>query len=824
MTNLRYRTLLDVTPLGRPKIFFCALPSEFDEYFEIISNEIFIAQDCSIWYLEKGTKITEEVLRDLEEIPLWVFCVTPEFLLTDNDERCILWDHAVKKHISVLPLIQSLQVKEEFNRRCGEIQWLSIAEMNVSRGLSFRDKLKNRLDEVLIGDAELRNRIFNEFSGRIFLSYRKKDQQEAIEVMKYIHDNKNCRDIAIWYDDYLIPGEEFNQNIHKELEESDCVALVVTPNLLESPNYVMDIEYPEAVKLGKRIIPFEVVKTDEEELRRFYRNIPECITVQKKRKDDNRLNILADEIGRKRERNAEHNYLIGLAYLFGFYMERDIKRGVQLLESAAENGSLEACSKLQLMYMKGEMVARDHNKSIRWLRKMVDLVDNDPQLISEYSYVYGNLGTNLWMIGDYDEAEKVHKKGIEMLTPLQGCGNEDVDYYLALEHLDYANVFIIREDRRNAVEEAKKTLQIMEDLYEKNKEDWKISALTTEAYLRLGEWYDSFDESVAYLKKALSFTLKTFEKESSQAGGTLAQIYDDLAHVFQDKKRYKEAVEYYEAEIKVLDQLIGIEYQDLFGNTSEERRLNAMSHLADVLRYVGRETESINMMEQLFLVAIDVADYSQPLLTETLVYSLCSSVVIYINTLKAVDDKNMQIDISLLIDSLTHIMRAKEDSWDIFELSNLIQAGLFVIIEAFDFYPAGYERFKKSFKFFESVRVCIENIKNYHDSAARQAYNYFLAQWYHLKGEWIFNNGGNSFEALTLLTMALDLLTIVIKQLSDKDVFYEEYMKELEEIFTEQDLLHTFIENRDVLPEGIPILHKGELHILKMKHMKHHDP
>lgn len=48
MKQLRYKTLCDVTPLGKSKVFFCALPSEFDEYFDKISNEILRAQDCSI--------------------------------------------------------------------------------------------------------------------------------------------------------------------------------------------------------------------------------------------------------------------------------------------------------------------------------------------------------------------------------------------------------------------------------------------------------------------------------------------------------------------------------------------------------------------------------------------------------------------------------------------------------------------------------------------------------------------------------------------------------------------------------------------------------
>ena len=818
MKQLRYKTLFDVTPSGKSKVFFCALSSEFDEYFDIISNEILRAQECSIWYLEKGTEITDELLRDLEEIPLWVFCVTPEFLLTDNDERRVLWNYAIKKHIPVLPLLQSMRVAGEFNRLCGEVQWLSMEEMKVSDGLSFRDKLKNRLDDVLIGDVELRNRIFNEFSGRMFLSYRKKDRQKAIEVMKYIHDNNKCRDISIWYDDYLIPGEEFNQNIHKELEESDCIALVVTPSLLETPNYVMDIEYPEAVELGKRVIPIEAVKTDEEELERCYPGIPKRIKVQKKKKSDHVLDGLANEIRQKRERTPEHYYLIGLAYLLGFYMERDIKRGVKLLETAGNSGSLEACSKLQDMYSKGEFVGRDFYKAIQWLKKMVILVGDDPKLIAEYSYIYGNLGTYLLHVGMVNEAEKVYEKSIKVLTPFLGSGNDDLDFYLALDHLSYANVSFNRKDNEHAMEEAKKALEILMPLFERNKEDLKIPAAITEANMRLAEWCGKFDESIAYYEKALSFILPTIEKESSENGKTLAQIYDGLAHTYQEEKRFDEAVEYYEAEMKVLDQLSAIEFHDILGNESKEKRLTVMTHLADVLRLVGRETESVEMMEEVFREVIDAADHAPSLFTPVLIYSVKEAVKIYIDTVKSKEDKSMKIDTALLMNCLKKIMSVEKDNRDFDALYSLIETGFMVIDEAFDIDPQGFERFRERIEFFEPVRGCIESVRKCNVNYARTIRDYLLARWYHRKGKWIFNNGGDVEEAKELLTKALELITIVNKRMNSQwNPLLEKNMNESEEISNEMKLLNCFIEKREEFSGRFPLLKDGKLFELRME-------
>ena len=62
---------------------------------------------------------------------------------------------------------------------------------------------------------------------------------------------KFCRDIAIWYDEFLIPGENFNDSIAAALEQSSLFALAVTPNLVNEPNYVMSIEYPMAKEAQK---------------------------------------------------------------------------------------------------------------------------------------------------------------------------------------------------------------------------------------------------------------------------------------------------------------------------------------------------------------------------------------------------------------------------------------------------------------------------------------------------------------------------------------------------------------------------------------------
>lgn len=92
--------------------------------------------------------------------------------------------------------------------------------------------------------------------------------------MRLIHKNKFCRDIAIWYDEFLKPGENFNDSIKEALQKSNLFVLAVTPNLVNETNYIMTTEYPMAQQEGKPILPVELVTTDHKELAEKYEGIP----------------------------------------------------------------------------------------------------------------------------------------------------------------------------------------------------------------------------------------------------------------------------------------------------------------------------------------------------------------------------------------------------------------------------------------------------------------------------------------------------------------------------------------------------------------------
>lgn len=193
--------------------------------------------------------------------------------------------------------------------------------------------------------------------------------------MQLIHENDFCRDIAIWYDEFLTPGEDFNDSIRSALQKSTLFALAVTPNLVNEKNYVMDVEYPMAQKQNKKILPVELQDTNRLLLKWYFKSLPKCVAKNDKQGLSSSLAAVFRDIAmRETDSSPEHLLFIGLAYLNGIDVEVDSARGVKLITRSAEGGLPQAMEKLVQLYRRGT--------ASRWIR-------NKPS--------YGNKG--LWKSG-----------------------------------------------------------------------------------------------------------------------------------------------------------------------------------------------------------------------------------------------------------------------------------------------------------------------------------------------------------------------------------------------------------------------------------------
>lgn len=413
MGQLKYRTRGNSSPQGKPRVYFTSHPEESERYFNQVADWVLSYQNCAVWYGEGD----EDELRQMQ---LLVMPITNKLLTTANIALDRHFRLAVEWHIPVLPLMMERGLETLFNAKCGDLQFLDPYASDVTT-LSFDEKLKQFLERVLVGDSLAEN-IRGAFDAYVFLSYRKKDRKYAQRLMRLIHRNNFFRDIAIWYDEFLIPGENFNDAIQGALEKSALFVLAVTPNLVNEENYVMTTEYPMAKEAGKPILPAEVVQTDRKALELHYADIPPCADAYDELLLASALMTVLQGVAiRKNGDDPRHNFLIGLAYLGGVDVEVDHDWAVKLITCAAEAGLIEAVDKLVDMYTTGMGVARNYETAALWRERKCALWErvyeenNSLEDLIDLYQAFIQCGDAYREMGRLERAEYWQQKGLEFL-------------------------------------------------------------------------------------------------------------------------------------------------------------------------------------------------------------------------------------------------------------------------------------------------------------------------------------------------------------------------------------------------------------------------
>ncbi len=416
MSNLKYKTKGNSSPNKKQRVYFCCHPKDFKRYFDEICEDIFKNQNCVLYYhaIEYDDTVDEEeLIENLSQMQLFVVPVTSTFLVGESRAKNLELKYAVENHIPVLPLMQERGewFLELFSKVFGDVQYLDKNAVD-DTSISYDEKLKRFLSSVLVGD-EVADKVRGSFHDYIFLSYRKKDRKYAQKLMRLIHKNDFCQDVAIWYDEYLTPGENFNDEIAKVIDKSSLFALAVTPNLLEKDNYIIKYEYPMAKELGKNILCAELVSTNMEELKKVYVGIPELTDVCDEKILKKKLMGVFNESSNRGKMDPERSFFIGLAYLLGIDVEVDHERAVELITCSAHAGFDKAIEKLVAMYRNGEGVKRNYETAIHWQkelvkRKTVYLVTRDEREEDEYLLALCNLGDYLYELHRIDESESVY--------------------------------------------------------------------------------------------------------------------------------------------------------------------------------------------------------------------------------------------------------------------------------------------------------------------------------------------------------------------------------------------------------------------------------
>ena len=442
----------------------------------------------------------------LEHMNIIVFPVTPEKLKDDpylRRELRIAYEYG----IPVLPLIFQYVEMHSFEEIFGKIQWLNIYENDVTE-LPFKEKLKNFINGVA-GEQVLKDKISGSMRLKVFLSYRKKDRAYALQIMKDLHSDERLRDIAIWFDEFLIPGEEYNEAIREALEESDIVILAVTPSVLEKGNYVMVHEYPDSVSYGKKIIPVEAVATDRKELSELFPGIPEPVPENTESICEAILSLDIPDRRRKLP-SGERDYYIGMAYLQGILTEKNPAYALDYLVKAAESGSCAAYRQIVSYYRYGDRKTKDIRKAVDWQKKF-------------YRYLTENL---------FNDASDLKVITEELLLLIKMLIELHKDFY--------SQPFVTSMDKATADEERKKREEITARVVDAIK-GWIRSAFEKVKmfeksdppyyFLKLADCYDLQFELCEFDNSSVEKRLEILNKAKTAKENYFRMVEDDCSMI-----------------------------------------------------------------------------------------------------------------------------------------------------------------------------------------------------------------------------------------------------------------------------------------------------
>ena len=568
-----------------------------------------MTQDCVIYYKENMDEIIpdEDIETTLGRMNLFVVPVTAHLLTTQNTAMTYDLDYASKEGINILPIMMESGLDDLYS--CTEVlrerQYINPFSEDTTE-ISYEEKLKKYLQSVLISD-DMAQRVRAAFDAYVFLSYRKKDRRYANELMKLIHKNPECRDIAVWYDEFLVPGESFKENIEKILDKSALFTLLVTPNVLEEPNglpnYVVAEEYPRAKAKGMDILPVEMDFTNKEALKAKFEGLPDCVDAREEKAFyDRLLESLLRAARTLNDGDPEHNFLIGLAYFEGIDVEVDRIRGKELITSAAESGLVEAMEKIY-----GILASGGQKDAEKWAERLVDYYEKQNGAENEQTLKWKEKLARRYGFAVYSGERSKLEKSLELSKEIYELRRKSLGEY----HED-----TIRAQCNLASDYGwlndKEELRVWEEVYAKRCKlygDTDLSAvgvadILSGAYRKYGELQKS-RELQEKLCSCYTATYGEDHPEALKAAQTLAYLYEALGE-------YEKAME--------LGEKVYRAYLELFGEDDQKTLISA-NNLGVVYDDMGDKQKAVDLLGRAYRLSCKKFGIGHNL-TQTLFYSL----------------------------------------------------------------------------------------------------------------------------------------------------------------------------------------------------------
>ena len=496
--------------------------------------------DCVVSCLDNPDEEINEIQleQELRETSLLVLIVSKALLGTAMTKEPLEVRIAKRLKLPILPIALDSELFPAFTKLMGAVHGIAINDEE------YRINLKAQLDNFIVPD-ELLHKILNDaFSTQMFLSYRKKDIDEARKFMETFHGIHGLESTSIWYDNFLTAGRVFDSEIRASIDKADAFVLLVTPNIAEPGNYVLTEEYPYAVKRGKRIIAVEVVSTDKEIFEKAYGQVELYIPIQKLEETlFERFPLIAKE----KNLEAEQLYLIGMAYIRGIAVERNVELGLSVLQKIAVKNDMASCdAAVALGDYNRTILPMNYEKALKWYTRAAEINEKlrgktSPDLAGIYNYistVYRDMGKKKESL-DWEE-KSLHIR--EMYS------RKD-DPRLAVSYNNIGSAYTQIKQYKKALEMLERSLEIMQatGLGHPYLNSVYVNLASANSELQ------NKDKALEYDEKALEVCLKAVGEEHEST----ANVYNNLGYDYFSKADFDKAFEAWNKALDINKQVLG---------------------------------------------------------------------------------------------------------------------------------------------------------------------------------------------------------------------------------------------------------------------------
>jgi len=538
------------------RVFLCQIPENEGGRNPIVDDLLSMdaGMDCVVSWLEDrenalrqarattGLHVVElddeVVLRneliETQAMVLWVTEALLQSIATKHWPKAYLM--AQELRVPILPIASDGNLFPRFTELAGAIHGLATTDTE------YRTKLKVQMETFLASDETVKQIQEKAFTSTIFLSYRKKDIEAARRFMKAFHDLAGFESVSIWYDSFLTAGRNFDYEIEESVLKSDAFVLLVTPNLLTKGNYVQTTEYPFARDKGKTIIPVEAVSSNTRTLKKLFRGAGSSVSADNA---EALQSVFQDKFSKMQtDMHSEQAYLLGMAYLRGFGVEKDVGRAIKLFSLATDDYSeaaWRAACQLSVIYESGYYLPHvDSEKVLHWKKRVCEICERFYGVEHDNTETaYNNMGYFYSHCGEPSLAIEWYQKALVLSEKIHGVDHRST----AICYDNLGTAYCSLKDSK-ALAYHTKAFEIFEKLYGINHIDCiQACGGIGSSYLLLEDW----EKALLWFHKALSASESTVGTGHPQTAG----IYNQIGACYIKKGDFKKGFENHLIALKI---------------------------------------------------------------------------------------------------------------------------------------------------------------------------------------------------------------------------------------------------------------------------------